>query len=565
MATTIVTTAGTAERHTTDAQPAGREWTGVDTSLLVGCLMLAALVLRVHGLGKPNLWLDEANSWYVASLPWPNLWANLRASPLGPLYFVVLKLWLNVAGASEAALRAPSLIASIALIPLVYALGVRTVSHRAACIGAALTALSPLHLYFAQEARMYMPLALLAGAVLLAYVEWRDVVTQPIDVPTPRRRGIVALALYSIMSMAMLGTNAVSGPLLVAINIDALIVLARQVPARRRRRGIAGWLIANGVIVAAALGIVLFLVPRAAEASQAWRGALGVVGAAQSLLEYPVSAIHGVYFYSDELVRAFSDVRYTPSRAAVRRFATLFIAQPVVVGVIVVSIARVWREAWHNRARVLTLAVLVPVIFGAVISVRRQVDLTRYFLYATTSLYLLIGSGLARLSRRACALGLACFGAAIAIGTQRTYAVGSRDSDYRSIARDLLARRGEAGSVIVQPSEMYEPLSYYLNGRLDLPIVRVAQHAPLAPAVAHAGHNPVLVVIDYRSPLYGTPPDSLESALGECVTNDTYDAASGAGVRLVLAVPSRCGVPAPAHIPASSTPTTEPGGRRHVR
>src|SRR5690348_9026924 len=146
MATTIVTPAVSTARQSTDAQPAGRDWTGAGTSLLVGCLMLAALVLRLHALGKANLWLDEANSWYVAHLPWPNLWANLRASPVGPLYFVALKLWMNVAGASEAALRAPSLIASIALIPLVYALGVRTVSHRAACIGAALTALSPLHL-----------------------------------------------------------------------------------------------------------------------------------------------------------------------------------------------------------------------------------------------------------------------------------------------------------------------------------------------------------------------------------------------------------------------------------
>ncbi|HEU5480846.1 MAG TPA: hypothetical protein VFU90_13460, partial [Candidatus Tumulicola sp.] len=65
MATTIVTTAGTTARHTTDAHPVGRERTGAGTSLLIGSLLLAALVLRVHGLGKANLWLDEANSWYV--------------------------------------------------------------------------------------------------------------------------------------------------------------------------------------------------------------------------------------------------------------------------------------------------------------------------------------------------------------------------------------------------------------------------------------------------------------------------------------------------------------------
>ena len=501
--------------------------------------MLAALVLRVHGLGKANLWLDEANSWYVAHLPWPNLWANLRASPLGPLYFVALKLWIDVAGASEAALRAPSLIASIALIPLVYALGLRTVSRRAACIGAALAALSPLDLYFAQEARMYMPLALAAAGVMFAYLVWRDDVVSARDVPP--RRALAALAAYAILSMAMLGTNVVSGPLLVAINLDALLVIARETPASRRARGFAQWVVANGAIVVAALGIVAFVAPHAAASSQAWRGALGIVGAAQSLLQYPVTAIHGVYFYSDELVRAFSDVRYTPSRDSIRRFLSLFLAQPVIVAVVVVAVAHVWRQAYRARARALTLAVLIPVILGAAISIHRQVDLSRYFLYSTSFLFLLLGAGLARLSRGACAFALACIAAAICLGSWRTYAVESRDSDYRSIAHDLLARQHQAAAVVVQPSEMYEPLSYYLHGRLDLPIRRVAQRAPIAPAIARAGDAPVFVVIDYRSPLYGSSPDSLASALGDCVKSDVYDAASGAGVRLVLAVhAARC-------------------------
>lgn len=514
--------------------------------------MLAALVLRVHGLGKTNLWLDEANSWYVARLPWPQLWANLRASPLGPFYFVALKVWIGVAGTSEAALRAPSLIASIALIPLVYAIGARTVSHRAACIGAALTALSPLHLYFAQEARMYMPLALLASGVMLAYIVWRDDAVHARQVPG--RRVVFVLGAYVVVSILMLGTNAVSGPLLVAINLDALIVLARHVPPTRRTRALVQWVAANGVIVAAALGMIMFVLPTSAVASQGWRGPLGIVGALRSLLQYPVSAIHGVYFYPDELARAIGDARYTPSRDSIRRLVALLIAQPVVIGVIVVAAMRVLGEARRLPARVLTFAVLVPVIIGAAISVRSQVDLARYFLYASPFLYLLLGAGLSYLPVRSRAIALACLGAAIAIGTQRTYAVYSRDSDYRSVARDLMARRTQAKAVIVQPAEMFEPLSYYLHGDLDLPIGRVAQHAPLAPTIARVGAAPVWVVLDYRSPLYGTPPDTLESALGECVASDVYDAGSGAGVRLVLAMPAaQCG--ATAH-----PPTTDPPG-----
>jgi uncharacterized membrane protein len=514
--------------------------------------MLAALVLRLHALGKTNLWLDEANSWYVAQLPWASLWENLRASPLGPFYFVALKLWIGVAGTSEAALRAPSLIASIALIPLIYAIGVRTVSHRAACIGAMLAALSPLHLYFAQEARMYMPLALLGAGVVYAYVLWRDDVVNARDVPA-RRTAIVLLA-YAVLSMLMLGTNAVSGPLLVAINLDALIVLVRRVPATRRTRAWVQWVVANGVVAIAAVSMVLFVVPRSAAASQSWRGALGVVGAFRSLVQYPVTAIRGSYFYPDEVGRAIGDARYTPSRDAFRRLGLMLISQLVVIAVIVVAVMRAAREARRHRARVLTFAVLVPVIIGAAISVRSQVDLARYFLYATSFLYLLLGAGLARLSPRGLSLALASLVAGIAIGTQRTYAVGSRDSDYRNVARELIAQHDGAKAVIVQPAEMFEPLSYYLHGRLHLPIRRVAQHAPIGPAVASVGAAPAWVVLDYRSPLYGTPPDTLESALGECVASDRYDAGSGAGVRLVLAVPAaQCG--APAH-----HPTTTPAG-----
>ena len=519
--------------------------------------MLAALALRVHGLGKTNLWLDEANSWYVAHLAWPQLWANLRASPLGPFYFVALKIWIGVAGASEAALRAPSLIAGLALIPLVYAIGARTVSHRAACIGAALTALSPLHLYFSQEARMYMPLAWLAAVVLFAYIRWRDDAVVARYVPS--RRAAIVLGGYALVSILMLGTNVVSGPLLVAINLDALILLIRQVPAHKRTRALVQWTVANGVILAAALSMVVFVLPKSAEASQAWRGALGIVGALRSLLQYPITAIHGVYFYPDELARAIGDARYTPSRDAIRRLATMLIAEPVVIGVIVVAVMRALGEARRYPARVLAMAVLVPVIIGAAISVRSEVDLARYFLYASSFLYLLLGAGLAVLSSRSRAMALALLAAAIAIGTQRTYAVYSRDSDYRSVAHDLMARRDQAKAVIVQPAEMFEPLSYYLHGRLALPITRVAQRAPLGPAIASVGAVPAWVVLDYRSPLYGTPPDTLESALGKCVASDMYDAGSGAGVRLVLAVPAaQCG--ATAHHLTTELPSQPAGG-----
>ena len=52
-------------------------------------------------------------------------------------------------------LRLPSLLAGAATIPLVYAVGARTVGARAALLGTALTALSPFLLFYSTEARSY--------------------------------------------------------------------------------------------------------------------------------------------------------------------------------------------------------------------------------------------------------------------------------------------------------------------------------------------------------------------------------------------------------------------------
>src|SRR5581483_11157850 len=81
--------------------------------ILVGSLMLVALAIRTWGLDRTSLWFDEVNSWEVTRLSWGAMLANLRGSPVGPLYFVLLKPWQLLFGDSEAALRAPSLISGI--------------------------------------------------------------------------------------------------------------------------------------------------------------------------------------------------------------------------------------------------------------------------------------------------------------------------------------------------------------------------------------------------------------------------------------------------------------------
>ncbi|MBX6333289.1 MAG: glycosyltransferase family 39 protein, partial [Gemmatimonadaceae bacterium] len=178
--------------------------------------MVVAVVLRAWGLGRTNLWFDEVNSWEVVRLSWPAMLANLRLSPVGPLYFVLLKPWQLVFGDSERALRSLSLVAGVLVVPVTYAIGVRTLSRRAAAWGAVLVALSPLHLYLSQEARMYMLLTLVAGLTVLAYAHWRDAIAAP---SVGGRGAGGALVAYALAAAALLLTNVVAGPLLLALNL----------------------------------------------------------------------------------------------------------------------------------------------------------------------------------------------------------------------------------------------------------------------------------------------------------------------------------------------------------
>ena len=494
----------------------------------------------MKGLDATNIWLDEANSWGVARLPWGAMMDNLRSSPLGPLYFVLLKLWMMLFGDSEAALRAPSLIASVLVIPVTYVIGVRAFSRRAAVVGAALLALSPLQLYFAQEARMYMLLTLFAVLYFLAYLRWRDATSAP-----------GALVWYAIAGTVMVYTNIISATLILALNIDAFWLLAQRgwrqrsggaagAPAGSARPGRAAgmWIVANAAIT---VGFLLYLLTvrfGAAGASQGWRGALSVADSLRALFQYPLVAFHGVYYYANDFSAAAAELQRYPSMPAFHRFAELFLVQPLTLIVVVLALGAGASRILRGSRRAVVLALLVPLAIGTIVSVSEQLDLTRYFLFASPFLFLLIGYGVVRMGETsgaiAAALALVILLLTTGFGIRGYERVDARDSDYRPVA-GTLARGDSAVSVIlVQPPEAAEPLAYYLRNEHTAPVRAVPPEAPVARSLPVAPGARAWLVLDYRSHLYGDSPDVLRDSLGVRVLSDRYAAGAGGGVRLLL-------------------------------
>jgi hypothetical protein len=159
-----------------------------DTWLLAG-LVLVGASLRLATLSSQSYWFDEAQAAHELHLSLGAMLSSLTSHETNPpLYFVLGWLWAAVFGTGEAGLRSLSAILGTAAIPVAYLCGRELVSRRAGLIAAALVTLNPFMVWYSQEAREYMLLAVLSGGSLLYFAR---------TLRSPSRRNIAAWASLS--------------------------------------------------------------------------------------------------------------------------------------------------------------------------------------------------------------------------------------------------------------------------------------------------------------------------------------------------------------------------------
>jgi uncharacterized membrane protein len=127
--------------------------------------------LRFYQIGAKTIWLDEAFSIWLVRHSLPDLWSWLIRIDQHPLlYYSLLHFWISLFGDGQAAVRALSALCSTLTIPIFYAAIIRLSDRNTALLAALILALSPFHVRFAQEARMYALLALVAAVALYCLI-----------------------------------------------------------------------------------------------------------------------------------------------------------------------------------------------------------------------------------------------------------------------------------------------------------------------------------------------------------------------------------------------------------
>lgn len=125
--------------------------------LAVG-ILLVAWAVRLHNINYHSLWFDEAISVHWAKQSVPRILEvgfTLDEDRLPPLYYLLLKGWTAWVGFSETGLRLLSVVVGVLLIPLVAQIARLLFNHPIGIIAAALVALNPFLIWYAQEVRMY--------------------------------------------------------------------------------------------------------------------------------------------------------------------------------------------------------------------------------------------------------------------------------------------------------------------------------------------------------------------------------------------------------------------------
>jgi len=209
------------EMQDAESRPATTDRSGIVVTVLLLVTILLALVLRLYRLDSQSLWYDEGFSVYLAGMDIGEITSRTAADIQPPLYYYLLHSWIQLFGDTEWALRALSVLFGVFTVPLIYAVAQMLFRSRlAGLLAALLVAVSPLHVWYGQEVRMYTLLTFLcllsSYFLLLAISAKRDWV-----IP-------ILWAAYTAANVAALYTHYFAFFVLAFQAVYVLTVLAAQ-------------------------------------------------------------------------------------------------------------------------------------------------------------------------------------------------------------------------------------------------------------------------------------------------------------------------------------------------
>lgn len=470
-------------RATAGAVPAADR--RADRGWVAGCLVLA-LLLRLYRLDYQSLWYDEVLTFLASSISPADLWSRPFDPNVPPLYYGVIHALLPL-GRSELLLRLPSVLFGVLTVPLLYSVARDWLGAWPARVAALLAAVSPLHVWYSQEARPY---ALLLALGLLTLFFAQRLLAKP--------HAGWATAGFVLAGAATFYCHTVAPAFLLVV---ALYVWNRAAAGERVR-----WLVLFGVMGVLCLPALarLLLVPPATSAAQRDFQAVHV--------GYALWTFLAGYSFGPSTM----EIR-TQGLEAVRRDLAVIVPASALAGVLLMLGLR---YAWRRRpadAWLLTAWVTLPLLFAAGGAMLTSHPFNvRYALLAFPGFLLLLGAGAAALGR----LGGRAAVAALILGVCGPALAGYywnpkyHRENVRGAVRYLNQHAAQGDLVIISAPYMIRVLEFY-GLREDMESVGYPPAGTLvgAPTANGPGADPTGELVD---------PARLASSL-DAIASDRRD------------------------------------------
>jgi len=424
-------------------------------------LVLVAFGLRVWRLDAQPLHGDEAFSVLFSARDLSKmLQSMLTTEPNPPLYWLVLRAWMALAGQSEFSVRFLSVLFSTAMIPLLVQFGRRLFGWRAGWLTALLGAINPFYLWYAQETRMYAMVAALALTSLVLFLAF----IAPTRAARKPALGLVVtttLALYTHYFAALIWL------------VENIIFLLTP----GWRKVFKTWLRAQGAIAWLFAPWLAFAAPSLLEHEKAWLSSLSL----GEMVERAVEA----YSLGPTVPQAM--------------------LQPLAAGFLLIAalglVVSLWRKRHSGIATGLIL--FIPLLIVYLISLRRPVFHERYLIVIVPAYLVLLGQGIAALLWRLpgsgrtgsqihfpawspalgiFALAFLSFGSAQGIYHYHYDPAFAKSSNWRGLARALRDQAGPSDLII---ENFPDPTLPYYLGESDRFIV-LPEHTPVDPLAESA-------------------------------------------------------------------------------
>ena len=468
-----------AERSRLGAVRPAVTWLRAATWIVAGLTVLA-LALRLAMIHQ-SLFGDELTMYAIVhghsfGYMFPVI-HNTENTP--PLFFMVV--WLFAHGSQAAVLvRVPSLLASVATVPLIYWLAVMTFDRAAGVVAAAWFAISPFALFYGTEARAY---AAVAALVLLTTVALLTAL---------ERRRFGWWALYVVAAVVAIYTHYIAALILIPQATWALVT---------HRESIRVQLLAGAVIVVAWLPwLPSFRVQAHHSAIEGTRGSLLNPVTLSNVLQVIGRALFG---------HPFVALRDLPGIVPMALLVALLVGLLVALVYSRRGAARGWWRALATPRGLVVLVALAPPVLIVLYSLRPHTSfLVARNLSVAVPYALLLFGRLLTFPRGRAAVGLSVVALAIvAVGTVELTSPQNQRTDARGAANFVDSHAPTTAPVVVFEYPFGGPPGRAISAYLERP-QRIVQAAGIRTAFAAAArtHSPVFVSSVPAFGPYLTPP-----------------------------------------------------------